>query len=647
MIAWLAPGALIALAAAALPLAIHLLTRRNRRERAFPALRLLQAAEAGRARFARLRDRLALALRTLALAALALAIAGPSCSGDAAHGQAMSIIIDASASMRQRHGGGTSWDLAVAEARSRLGAHAGPAQVVIAGDEPRRSRPEPGAGRGAELALLASAGPGYGAGAAARELAAAALRLSQSGGGTLLLIADGSRSAWAGVDPAMIPPGVRFAAIDAGGGGANLAVRAISAEPGLAVAGAEVRIAAEVANYGAAEARVGVELLVDGARRTADLVIPPGGSAVLSERFRPAGPARRIAVEAGILASAGGDALADDDRRHGVLELVAALPVVVASDADATDTAGPLKPVLAALAAAGLEPRVVRGEALVDALAGAGAPPALCTVALAAPPPGLAMQAHLLDGGAWLQFLATPADVALAGGLPDLAAPLVAAPPSDLADRPRGLGVRLLRPEHPLLAGLAGRDGLTGQIEAWRYRPCALGDGAVGLIAFLDGSLALAERAAGRGRWLQCGLATADADSNLAALDCLPLLLAPLPRLLLPARTADLATACGGTLAAGAPLAAPDGARVPVVGGACRLDLPGVYRRDAMPAAAAAIPAGESDLRSVPPPSDAGAEGQAAAMASADAPLWSWLILAAILLGAGELLLVRPWRGRR
>lgn len=645
MIAWLAPGALLALAAAALPLAIHLLTRRQRRQRPFPALRFVQAAAGGRARLARLRDHAALIARTLALAALALALAGPSCSGDPAHGQALVVVVDASASMRQLRDGGSLWQRAVAEARSRLDGHPGSVQLVVAGDEPRRSRAAPGPGRGPELALLADAAPGFGAGCAATEVAGAARRLSEAGGGSVVLLSDGSRSGWSGIDPGVLPPGVRFAAVDCGGGGPNLALRALSLEPGLAVVGGPLRIGAEVANYGPAEAHATIELVIDGRRRTAELIVPAGGSAILSEEIRAVGPPRRIALSAAILASDAPDALPDDDRRAGCAEIVAALPVLVASDADPAAAAGPLKPVLAALAACGMHPRLVRGAELSGALSGGGPPPALCSVALAAPPSGMLLQGHLLDGGAWLQLIASEADQALAGALPDLQAPLRPAPLSDLAHRPRGLGVRVLRPEHPLLSALAGRETLVGQIEAWRYRPCAAAEGATPLLGFLDGSVALAERAAGRGRWLMSTLPTADADSNFAALDCLPLLLAPLPRLLLPPRRADAAQPCGSTVAATSALRGPDGATAALVGGACRLDRPGLYLAGDQPAAAGAIPALESDLRTLPAPQAAGTAG-GGGRSTGDAPLWSWLLLAALLCGAAELLLVRPWRGR-
>ncbi len=76
MIAFTAPWALLGLAAAALPLLLHLVQRREPPERAFPAIRYLEDATRDPRRRLRFRNWLLLILRTLLIIALVLAAAG-------------------------------------------------------------------------------------------------------------------------------------------------------------------------------------------------------------------------------------------------------------------------------------------------------------------------------------------------------------------------------------------------------------------------------------------------------------------------------------------------------------------------------------------------------------------------------------------
>ncbi|HKV74348.1 MAG TPA: BatA and WFA domain-containing protein [Gemmatimonadales bacterium] len=78
MIGWLHPWALTALGAAAIPLLLHLVTRRDPPVVVFPAVRYLVAATREHQRRLRLRHWLLLLVRTLLILALVLAAAGPS-----------------------------------------------------------------------------------------------------------------------------------------------------------------------------------------------------------------------------------------------------------------------------------------------------------------------------------------------------------------------------------------------------------------------------------------------------------------------------------------------------------------------------------------------------------------------------------------
>ena len=638
MISLLAPAGLVALAAAAAPVVVHMLTHRQQQTRHFPALAFVLGARSGRAAPARVRDALVLALRTLALIALVLALSGPlwQAVGGAARQPAV-IILDASASMRQRTAGGTSWSHALAAA-SRLSEELGdrPLLLVVAGRPLERSSPAPLAERGPLRALLASAQPGWGSGATAEALALSA-EVLRGLGGDCWLIADGSRGAWAGVDPAALPAGVRLHPVAVNGGGANLAVRALALSPGLAVRGRELEVRAELANYGGAAVQVGVRLTLGEESRDAQLVVPADGTAVVAERFTPRGEARWLPLAAAITTrDDGGDALPEDDRRDGAVELLPAIPVTVLSDGDPADPRGALKPLLAALAASGLAPTVVPGSSLVSAPGGGEARRVLVTAGLAHLPEAAPFAAHLLAGGAWLQVLVSEADARLAGALPDLAPPGRPGAPVDLGGT-RGLGLGPVRSDHPLLAGLRGREALLAEVMAWRYRPLVLGEGAHALMSWSDGSPALCERAVGAGRWLLLGISPAEADSTLAASDATPLLVEPLGRVLLPPRRADAAEPCGTQLAAQHALLRPDGAPAPLFDGSCQLDRPGLWH-DGERLIAAAIPALESDLRPYPAPAGAEAPRDAthAAAAAGSSPLWPWLLLGGLLLLALE-----------
>ncbi|MGH7731747.1 MAG: BatA domain-containing protein, partial [Candidatus Eiseniibacteriota bacterium] len=80
---FLNPLFLFGLAAAAVPILIHLFTRKRPREMRFPSLEFLSEVNRSEIRRLRLRQWLLLLLRTLAVAALALAISRPALRGTA------------------------------------------------------------------------------------------------------------------------------------------------------------------------------------------------------------------------------------------------------------------------------------------------------------------------------------------------------------------------------------------------------------------------------------------------------------------------------------------------------------------------------------------------------------------------------------
>ena len=99
MFAVLAPAAFGLGILAAIPLVIHLLSRRRAAVRVFPTAAFLARIEVGRSQRRRLREHATLALRTLAILAAVLAAAGLTWQGSFLGGNAPAVIVlDASAS---------------------------------------------------------------------------------------------------------------------------------------------------------------------------------------------------------------------------------------------------------------------------------------------------------------------------------------------------------------------------------------------------------------------------------------------------------------------------------------------------------------------------------------------------------------------
>jgi hypothetical protein len=116
---FLNPLFLFGLAAAAIPIVIHLFTRRRPREVRFPSLEFLSEVNQSEIRRLKLKQWLLLALRTLAVACIALAMARPALRGTAglAGGAATSavVLVDRSASMAAAGRGGAGTLVAEAQ----------------------------------------------------------------------------------------------------------------------------------------------------------------------------------------------------------------------------------------------------------------------------------------------------------------------------------------------------------------------------------------------------------------------------------------------------------------------------------------------------------------------------------------------------
>src|SRR6185436_18087720 len=93
MIGLLHPWALVGLAAAAIPVLLHLLARREPPTVVFPAVRYLITTTREHQRRLKLQHLLLLLLRTLLIVALVLAAAGPTLPGSGVAGHAPSALV--------------------------------------------------------------------------------------------------------------------------------------------------------------------------------------------------------------------------------------------------------------------------------------------------------------------------------------------------------------------------------------------------------------------------------------------------------------------------------------------------------------------------------------------------------------------------
>ncbi|HET7583513.1 MAG TPA: VWA domain-containing protein [Gemmatimonadaceae bacterium] len=196
MISFLSPLFLLAAAAAAIPLLIHLMRRRIGTRMEFPAVRYLARAEREHSRKLRLRNLLLMLLRLAAVLLIALAAARPIARvGGGSHAPtALAVVLDNSLSSTAIQDGRPVLDVLRAAARgvvSRAGASDRvwlvTADAVVHGDS-----------RAAVLDAIARTDALGGAGEPERALerAAAVVRRSSLDEREVVVVTDGQRTAW-------------------------------------------------------------------------------------------------------------------------------------------------------------------------------------------------------------------------------------------------------------------------------------------------------------------------------------------------------------------------------------------------------------------------------------------------------------------
>lgn len=321
---------------AALPVAIHLLTRRAVRDVALPTFRFLREAVARQSRIFRVRHLLLLALRCLFVALLVAAFMKPTRTAPLASGggaRTVVIVLDVSLSMGYRAGGVSTLDRASAQAGKILEglAPADRANVLLAGAAPVSVQPKPTTDRALLHQALASAKPTPERADVQAALAAAADQLgrAETKARELYLVSDYQRSSWASTQLGAIPAATRVVFVGAGDADRpNAAVTEIRLQPSTPRLGDDVTVLAEVWSGDVAARTIPVTLQVEGsAARMASVTVPPYSTAAASFPVTFSRPGRYT-----LTASTPRDNLPDAGARWRVVDLQHALTVLLITD---------------------------------------------------------------------------------------------------------------------------------------------------------------------------------------------------------------------------------------------------------------------------------------------------------------------------
>ncbi len=513
---------LTGLAAAAIPVAVHLLSRRGHVDVNWAAMRFLRAAEAAARRRLRVEDLLLLAGRAAVLALLAIAAAGPTLGRASVDAGAVTavVVIDDSASMTGTDGVASRFDRAKAAAdRLIAGLPVGSTvAVLIASDVVAPLVASPTHDLPLARRLIAAA-PVTDRASDLRPALRAAVDLLRPLGGArqLTVITDGQRSAWGPLDDATeilrSAPDVS-ARVVVVGPDVTQDVGLSDLRPGgdLIAAGHPVRFDATVTNYGTDAVRdLPVRLTIDGTA-AADATVPelPAAAArvvPLYARLPTPGP---HAVAAAVPA----DHLPADDRRAIIVRAAGHLSVLLV-DCDPSEH---VDRSAAAFLRAALLPvpadhraDYVLGVTTVPPSALAGAHLAgYAAVVFAGSPPvdgatADALLAYVAGGGGLIVFPDGPLE--LPGLFPAAVGPVV--------DGPRSLSAGPF--DHPIAAAWndAGAASLAA-VQVTRSAPLRSMPGTSQVVLrFADGAPFAVERPVGRGRSILFAIAADTAASDL------------------------------------------------------------------------------------------------------------------------------------
>ncbi len=485
-LSFLSPLFLAGLAAAAIPIAIHLFHRRTEPVIEFAAMRYLRRAPVEHSRRRRLREILLLALRVAALCLLAFAFARPYLAQSAAALSApvTMVLVDTSVSMTapgqfERARAAALKAINDAPATSAVGVmtFANGAEVVAAPSQDR-------AGARAAIEKLRT-----GAGSTRyRSALARAAEIIGDRAGRFVVVTDLQQTGWDAADQGSVPDRVTVDVEDVGAPDGNLAVASIRIEGADAVA--------LIRNYSDRPRTEQVAFTIEGRRFTSvPVTIPPNGT--VEARTAIEGRSR------GVLAASVSDptGYAADNTRYSILDAAQA-PAVLAI----TATGQPAevfyleRAVLVAEDTGGFRFATISGPAFSNLkpenLAEVGAVAVLGTRGIDARGRDL-LAGYVKSGGGLL----------IAGG-PDvdpqvLRESLGSVVPTTLGARPAGATLRFAPADsrHPVFR-LFGGVGTLSNVSFERSASVEAADSAEVIARYTDGTAALVEDRATGGRVL-------------------------------------------------------------------------------------------------------------------------------------------------
>lgn len=327
------------LAAIAVPLVIHLLTRRTRRRIDLPTVKFLKKSMASQSQIWRWRHLVALILRTLAIAALVTAFMKPKLlpayAGAQGEKAAVIIVLDVSASMAYTSGGISTFSKAKSQALDTLhGLGAGDgANVIFCAAQPSLASEKPTEDHGLLETELerAEVTDQRADGAAAVELAVDQLAKMNTSVKRLVIVSDFQRTNWADVRFESVPPNTKlgFVSVDSGAR-ENIGLTALRSKPAMPRIGEPTSIQAEVFNSSDAVKRVPVQLKLSDGRKFSDVVTAgafSSGNVSFPVTFEKA---ERVELTADIP----DDNLLADNQRRATVDLRGTANIVLLTDED-------------------------------------------------------------------------------------------------------------------------------------------------------------------------------------------------------------------------------------------------------------------------------------------------------------------------
>jgi hypothetical protein len=523
--------------AAALPILIHLWSRRRFREESWAAMQFLLAAMRKNARRIQVQQWLLLAVRTAILALLALALADPQLSllpgwtGAAASGQThVMLVIDGSYSMDYRQDDKSRFDIARELARQMVsdGKQGNGYTLVLMGQPPKVVIAQPAFDPQdviEEIDSLSLLHAGASLPATLAEIETLLHRASQIQPRLVqrqvVFFTDLQQQTWSEVASAdcrdrlaRMESLATVSLIDLGEpGSANLAVARLEAGQALVTRGSEVTLSAEIQSFSRQDLpRQAIELLVNGQRIADERVDVPAAGRVrvaATYRFQSAG---EHVVEAHLA----DDSLALDNRRWLALPVREAVRVlaIAGRPGEARHVALALNPrprergsieVTEAAESALLETDLAAYDCIV-----------LCNVGRFSRDEAALLRAYLERGGGLIFFLGDQVQPASYNEQLAQDDPKLRVLPARLGDVAREAQYRLnpLDYGHAIVSPFRGHEAsglLTTPI--WRYvRLAPFADAKVAL-GFDGGDAALVEQRIGRGWSILC--ATAASSESL------------------------------------------------------------------------------------------------------------------------------------